>query len=122
MISFSSLPMFAGSLAAGITYTGVIFFTTAVQKTVNLVGLATDTVLGMVGGPWIQIPFRIVYLVAQPVAEKTVQTASLGISLVAGTIVGGTVFLGKKLLLSNTRPKKLKKNHKNEEWVVIPNP
>ncbi len=119
MISFSSLPMFAGSLASGIMYTGLSLFTTATQATAHIALTTADTVLGIVGGPWIQMPFRVVHSIAKPVAEKTVQTATLGISLATGAVVGGTVFLGQKLFTTRSAVEKLKSDPKNEEWVVI---
>lgn len=119
MISFSSLPMFAGSLAAGIAYTGISILTTAVHTTVNFAGLATETVVGIVGGPWLQTPFRIVRSIAQPIMERTSQTAVLSISVATGAVVGSTVYIGQRLFSGESILKKLKKQHKNEEWVVI---
>lgn len=112
--------MFVGSLTAGIVYTGISIFTMAAQTTTNIALVTTDTVLGFVGGPWIQMPFRLVRSVAQPVAEKTVQTATLGISMATGAVIGGTVFLGQKLVASRSHDtQKLKTDPKSEEWVVI---
>ncbi len=119
MLSFSSLPMFAGTLVTGIAYTGMSLFTTAAKTTINLTGAATDAVIGIVGGPWIQIPFRVVRSVAQPVVEKTVETTILGTNLATGAIVGTTVYLGQRLFLYVSGTEKLKKDLKNEEWVLI---
>jgi hypothetical protein len=117
MLSFSSFPMFAGSLAAGIFYTGMTFATSAIHTTANIALATADSVIGIVGGPWIQLPFRVVRNVAQPVTEKTVQAATLGISLVGGAVVGGVAYLGQTM--TQRMSQKLKTDPKNEEWVVI---
>ncbi len=116
MISFSSLPVCIGSFTAGIAYACFGIFTTAAQTTANIALSTTDAAVGFVGGPWLQMPFRIVRGIAQPIAEKTVQTAALTVSLTTGVLVGTTVFVGQ---LWNA-PQKLKADPKNEEWVVIP--
>lgn len=117
MLSFSSFPMFAGSLTAGIFYTGITLFTSTVHTTVNIALATTESVIGIVGGPWIQIPFRLTRGIAQLVAEKTVQVGTLGISLVSGAVVGGVAFLGETITYSMRQ--KLKNGPKNEEWVII---
>jgi hypothetical protein len=118
MISFSSFPMFVGSFTAGLVYTGLSICTTAAQTTANVTLTATECIVGFVGGPWLQLPFRAVRGIVQPLTEKTVQTATLAISLTSGAIVGTTAYVGQTLW--NREPsQKLKTDIKNEEWVVL---
>ncbi len=111
--------MFVGSFTAGLVYTGLSVCTTAAQTTVNIALAATESVVGIVGGPWIQLPFRAVRGAVQPLAEKTAQTANLAISLTSGALVGTTAYVG-QTLWNRARSQKLNADIKNEEWVVIP--
>ncbi len=111
--------MFAGSFTAGIVYTGLNICTTAAQTTANIALTATESIVGLVGGPWIQLPFRVARGVVQPLAEKTAQTANLAIGLTAGALVGTTAFVG-QTLWNRTQTQKLKADIKSEERVVIP--
>lgn len=118
MISFSSFPMFVGSFTAGLVYTGLNVCTTAAQTTANITLTASECVVGIVGGPWLQLPFRAARGLVQPLAEKTAQAATLAISLTSGALVGTTVYIG-QTLWNHTQSQKLKADIKNEEWVVL---
>ncbi len=92
-----SLPVFAGSLATTVVYTGISLAAKAAKETTNIALTATDSVLGIVGGSWAQIPFRAIRAVAQPAAKASVQLATLGVSMLAGAVVGTSVYIGEKV-------------------------
>lgn len=102
-----SLPVFVGSLTTTIVYTGFSLATRAAKLTTDIGLSVTESVLGVVGGPWIQIPFTAVRTVAQPVTEATIQLATLGASMATGLVIGGAVYVGEKLY-TKTRAKSTK--------------
>lgn len=118
MISFSSFPMFVGSFTTGLVYTSLSICTVTAQTTANITLTASECVVGIVGGPWLQLPFRAARGLVQPLAEKTAQVATLAISLTSGALVGTTAYVG-QTLWNRAQSQKLKVDIKNEEWVVL---
>ncbi len=110
-----SLPVFVGSLTTTVIYTGFSLATTAAKTTTNIALTITDSVLGLVGGSWVQIPFRTIRGIAQPAAEASVQLATLGASMVAGAVLGSSVYIGEKVYSKLHKKIKIESLQENAE-------
>ncbi len=110
-----SLPVFVGSLTTTVIYTGFSLAATVAKTTTNIALTVTDSLLGLVVGSWVQIPFRAIRGIAQPAAEASVQLATLGTSMVAGAAVGSSVYIGEKVYSKLYKKIKIESLQENAE-------
>jgi hypothetical protein len=104
------MAFFAGTIAGGIVYNGILFVSYCTRQLVN----TTELVAGLLGAGRV---FQVVRIVTEPVIDKSLQLAAMGTSVIVGSAVGMTVYAVQSM--RKERGEKMIDFGKVDEWCVI---